>query len=264
MRATQGGQTIRWAICYYSGSGNTKLACEFIAARLGDPVDPIDITVAPDADLAAYGVVGLATFTDFGSIPERFIRYLAGLPDQAAKPAFCLNTYGLMSARTASDLIAAATSAGFTVVASHSLRMPESYPPMIARGLGFANQPSHARMRSFERFVDSLPSSASSLAAVDVPRLSRLMRQRPRTTARDRMGEKRVDAATCTRCGTCKRGCPYDAITLAPYPVFDQERCFGCWRCYNRCPSHSISTKRFTGPYYPRPSEHARKALGTD
>lgn len=263
MHDALGSRAIRWAICYYSGSGNTKLACKFIAARLSIPVDLVDITVVPGADLAAYDAVGLATFTDFGSIPERFIRYLAGLPDQAAKPAFCLNTYGLMSARTASDFIAAASSARFTVVASHSLRMPESYPPMIARGLGFGNQPSHARMRSFERFVDSLPSSVSSLAAVEVPRLSRLMPQRPRTTARDRMGEKRVDAATCTRCGTCERGCPYNAIALTPYPVFDQERCFGCWRCYNRCPSHAISTKRFDGPYYPRPSEHAREALGT-
>lgn len=216
------------------------------------------------ADLAAYDAVGLATFTDFGGIPERFVRYLTGLPDQAGKPAFCLNTYGLVSAHTASDLVAAANSAGFTVVASHSLRMPESYPPMIARGLGFANQPSHARVRSFERFVDSLVSSASSLAAVEVPPLSRLLPRRPRTTARDEMGEKRVDTATCTRCGICERGCPYDAITLAPYPVFDQERCFGCWRCYNRCPAHAISTKRFDGPYYPHPSDHAREALSSD
>lgn len=85
MHDALGSRAIRWAICYYSGSGNTKLACKFIAARLSIPVDLVDITVVPGADLAAYDAVGLATFTDFGSIPERFIRYLAGLPDQGGK-----------------------------------------------------------------------------------------------------------------------------------------------------------------------------------
>jgi NAD-dependent dihydropyrimidine dehydrogenase PreA subunit len=253
---------IRWAVCYYSGLGNTKLACEFIAARLGHPVDLIDITTSSGLDLACYDAVGLATFTDFGGIPELFVRYLRSLPAQADKPAFCLNTYGFASGRSAADLAAAASRAGFSIFASHSLRMPESYPPMISLGLGFPSQPDDSRARVFERFVDVLPSSVSRHLVVKVPLLSRLTPPRPRTTARDDMGEKRVDADSCTRCGTCERGCPYHAITLSPLPVFDQSACYGCWRCYNRCPSHAISTRRFTGPYYPQPPEHARMVLG--
>jgi ferredoxin len=244
--------------------GNTKLACEFIAARLGDPVDLFDVTAAAEQDLTPYDIVGLATFTDFGGIPRLFERYLAGLPDQGGKPAFCLNTYGFASGRTASDLAAAAAGAGFAVVGSHSLRMPESYPPMIALGLGFAGQPSARRVRGFRRFVDGLPSAVSAHASARLPLLARLSPSRTRTTARDDMGLKHVDEAVCTQCGTCERGCPYGAITLAPHPQFDQARCFGCWRCYNRCPAHAISTNRFHGPYYPHPSEHAREALSPE
>jgi formate hydrogenlyase subunit 6/NADH:ubiquinone oxidoreductase subunit I len=58
------------------------------------------------------------------------------------------------------------------------------------------------------------------------------------------MGTKKVDETRCTRCGMCQKYCGSNAITLNPYPVFN-DACIGCWGCYNICPEEAIFT--FTG-----------------
>ena len=263
---------MRGVICYYSGSGNTKLACGYLAAGVLVPFDLVDVTQGRAVDLAPYDVVGLAASADFGGIPKRFETFLAELPAQDGTPAFVLNTFGARSGATLSSLARQATARGFRVIAAHSLRMPESYPPMLALHLGFAGQPDSAGMRRFDAFIGELGKALEKLdagAAVEPWRSPRRLfagpsRPRDRTTAREDMGEKSVDADLCTECGVCATRCPYGAITLAPKPVFDQSACYGCWRCYNQCPQHAIYTGRFRGgPYYPGPSERTRTTLRT-
>lgn len=264
------GVTVRGVICYYSGSGNTKLACEYLAARVGLRFDLVDVIADRDVDLASYGVVGLAASTDFGGLPQRFETFLAELSPEPGTPAFALNTFGFMSGRTLRDLTEQTRARGFDVIGGHSLRMPESYPPMLAIRMGFAGQPNPRRMRKFDSFIDELGALLGRANRGEIikpwrarhPLLSNLSRPRPRTTARDDMGEKFVDADLCTECGDCEKGCPYVAVTLAPKPVFDMSKCYGCWRCYNQCPQHAIYTKRFRGgPYYPRPSARTGETL---
>lgn len=255
---------MRIAICYYSGSGNTKLACERIAARLDAEVDLVDI-VRKTPDLAAYDAVGFACSTDFWTMPQVFVDFMADLPEQPGKPAFVFNTYGLRSGPTLLDLAEAASARSFVVVGGHSMRMAESYPPMMAIGLGFAGRPSAGDVRKLDAFVERLRRALAVppvAAKIDPGWFNRLGKTPARTTARNDMGEKRVDAEKCTECGTCAKACPYGAIALEPKPVFDQGRCYGCWRCYNRCPERAISTKRLRGkPRYAGLSAEARQLL---
>lgn len=255
---------MRVAICYYSGSGNTELACERIAARLDAEVDLVDV-VRETRDLSAYDAVGFACSTDFWSMPQLFAEYLAALPNHSGKPAFVFNTCGLRSGLTLVHLAEAVSARGFVVVGAHTMRMAESYPPMMALGLGFKDRPNAADVRKLDAFADRL---AAALAVPPVPVRIRtrwydgLGVTPARTTARTDMGEKRVDAERCTECGTCARSCPYAAIVLDPKPVFDESRCYGCWRCYNRCPERAISTRRFHGrPFYAGPSAQAKESL---
>ncbi|MGA2974118.1 MAG: DUF362 domain-containing protein [Spirochaetia bacterium] len=44
----------------------------------------------------------------------------------------------------------------------------------------------------------------------------------------------------CTRCGTCAKGCPRGAITLDPFPIWNYERCIGCYCCYELCEHDAI------------------------
>ena len=77
------------------------------------------------------------------------------------------------------------------------------------------------------------------------------------------MGKKHVEAELCTQCGLCARECPYHAISLSPLPVFDEDKCYGCWRCYNRCPKGAIRAKGYEGEHrYPKPNQQLRDKLG--
>ena len=84
-----------------------------------------------------------------------------------------------------------------------------------------------------------------------------------RTKARKDMGEKFVDESLCTECDTCRKLCPYGAIELEPKPVFDMAKCYGCWSCYNHCPTKAVYTKKFRGEgHYPGPLAQLKEKLG--
>lgn len=59
-------------------------------------------------------------------------------------------------------------------------------------------------------------------------------------------GPVKLNTSTCTKCGACVAGCPYSAITISPdkndgFPLWDIEKCWGCCKCYNICPTESIN-----------------------
>ena len=263
---------MRGAICYYSGTGNTALACRYVARRSPVEFDLIDVTMGGDIDPGAYDVVGFAAPTDFWGIPRTFEAFIEGLPRQEHKPAFLLNTFGAISGKTLRALEQAVSARGFAAVAGHSLRMPEAYPPMIARRLDAASSPSPRRLAGFDSFISRL---AGLLASVEeggriearelrLGALNSILPTYPRTKARDDMGAKTVDPSACKECGTCERGCPYGAIRLGPKPIFDMAKCYGCWRCYNRCPQGAIHTRAFPGrPVYRGPGEVLKGKLET-
>jgi len=261
---------IKGRICYYSGSGNTRLACQYIAGKVTNAsLDLLNAVRYSDPQLDEYDIVGFATFTDFGGVPylmEQFIKQLEG----QNKYAFVFNTYGFASGKTLKHLDRLATVQGFRVIAGYTLHTPESYPPMVVRGRGAENAPGEEKMEKFEDFISALDQMLSDIQAgkevsgqkVGIGFRNSLMPAFSRTRARKDMGEKFVDESLCTECGTCRKLCPYDAIELNPKPVFDMGKCYGCWSCYNHCPEKAIYTMKFRGVgHYPRPNEMLKGKL---
>lgn len=250
-------------ICYYSGTGNTKLASRYIANHAEVfAFDLVDVTKVMHIDWAQYAIVGFATFTDFWNPPHLFERFIAEIPPQTDKPAFVFNTYGLISGRTLLALEKQVSRRGFLVLGGHSLHTPENYPPMIVSGNANADAPSDQELQAFRDFVAQVENWCAQIAAAErVSRgpvraglLNSLFPRVPRSIARRSMGEKHIDAELCTTCGLCARMCPYDAITMAPQPVFDKQKCYSCWRCFNLCPQKAIYTRNYRDVgHYPAP-----------
>ncbi len=262
---------MKGAICYYSGSGNTALACRYVAAGMESiELDLIDITAAEAIDTDAYDVIGFAAFTDFFGPSQVFLDFVDRLPHQDGKLAFVLSTHGFISGKMLRAMESAVTAKGFRVVAGHALHTPESYPPMIVRGRANEQAPSAKEQSAFDTFISELRrrllDSQAELSGVGrrvrIGFINSLMPGRPRTAARKDMGDKFVDEALCTECGICEKGCPYGAIRLDPRPVFDMNRCYGCWSCYNHCPEQAIYTKKCKGVgHYPRPIDLLKEKL---
>ena len=66
------------------------------------------------------------------------------------------------------------------------------------------------------------------------PVLRRLARHA--LTSRPRL----VNPAVCTRCGDCAQICGANAITMAPTPVYDNDKCVRCYACTEICPTTAI------------------------
>ncbi len=259
-------------ICYYSGSGNTKLACRYIQDKLHD-TELILHNIVKDGipDLDQYGLVAFATFTDFLGPPFLMQQFIEKLPEQDHKPSFVLNTYGYISGKTLSALSKWATARGFNVFMGHSLHTPENYPPMILKGKAFIDDPDKKELEEFESFIKRLRTQVRLRVwegkppvreKIKVGAIGMVIPMFSRTKARKDMGKKFVKQDLCTECGVCRDGCPHGAIILDPKPVFDQKRCYGCWHCFHHCPEKAIYTYAVGEKgHYPRPNKKLRRKL---
>ena len=83
---------MKTAIIYYSRHhGNTKKLLDAIASK--HPVDLIDVTDAPGADLSGFDRIGIASGIYYGAFAKQVIRFAQDcLPD--GKPVFFIQTCG--------------------------------------------------------------------------------------------------------------------------------------------------------------------------
>jgi ferredoxin len=260
------------AICYYSATGNTLLACRYIGKRLSaEGIDFIDVAKKGVFTSAGYDAVGLAVPTRYFGMPQVFMEFLESLPPQGGKPAFVLNTYGMMPGRTLRILAGRAGAAGFFVFAGHSLHMPESYPPFIIKGFGFPDAPDAAEMAGLDGFAADVGEKLRAVSAgrpiqklrTSIGLLNRIMPGATPAKARKEMGVLGVDESLCRGCGLCGDSCASGAVRFSSKPEFIAERCTACWVCYNRCPQKAIFTSRIKGTgHYPGPGAALAEKLG--
>lgn len=258
-------------ICYYSGSGNTKLAVKYIKRKMSSVDFTLyDIVKNDIPDVSVYDIVGFATFTDFLGVPQYFYTFFDKMSPQHNKYAFVFNTFGNISGKTLKALSELARSKNFTILSGHSLHTPESYPPMRVKNKAFDDSPNQKELKRFDDFILRLESMVETIKSGKIPKnerikislLSTILPAFQRTKAKKDFGEQNVEKSLCKKCGTCKKVCPYGAIELKPNPVFDHKKCWGCWACYNHCPEKAIYTKKFHGEgQYPKPIKELVKKL---
>jgi ferredoxin/flavodoxin len=258
-------------ICYFSTTGNTLLACSYIAQEIrSTDFELLDIAKGSMPDFNSYQVVGFATFTASLGPPVLVQDFIKSLPQQDQKPAFIFNTYANFSGLTLKVMGDLLTEKGFKIIASHSMHTPENYPPYIVNGITRANAPGHRELKRFKSFIDRCRRLLADLsdgkaipkAKIRIGWFNRILPVLRRKSSQNKMGMKFVDPELCTECGICRESCPYRAIRLEPKPVFDNEKCRGCWSCYNHCPVKAIYTEKLKGiGHYPKPNELFRNKL---
>lgn len=264
---------LRVAILYYSATGTTKLVCEAIKARLSETsVDLIDMKKTEPGDVSGYDMIGFAFFADLMRPSPKFIDYVSQIEGTQGKPAFLINTYGSTGGRSPHIAYQILHDKGITVFASHSLHTPESYPPLIHAGFGFANHPTNRDLKRFWTFADCLKDAVrraqhGETLSSKKPRLDLVATLAPKSLDGlfpKQFGPKPVSIndAGCVRCGLCVTLCPGKAITLSGVPRVDPSSCQQCWACYNHCPKKAVRIGKMAGEaQYKGPSEELKAKL---
>lgn len=258
-------------ICYYSNTGNTLLACQYINKKV-DTIDFefYDIRESKIIDFSKYDILGFATYADIGSIPVLMKNFLKSLP-MTTKPAFVFNTFGYINGKTTWFLSSYAKKRGYKIIAYHALHTPENFPAQIKRGNGCENAPDENELENFNGFINNLNTIGDKIInneivpEVDI-KINTLFNLFPDFTlkrvSRFTIGKKFVDDKICIECSICEKNCPYKAIKLQPKPVFNEDKCHGCWACYNLCPKKAIYNKKFRSQFhYPKPNKAMQSKL---
>lgn len=252
-------------LCYHSQSGNTALVCHYLSQKLASiSWDLFDIASGSPPDLRPYTVVGFAAWTYYLGLPPIFEQFLLNLPAQTGKPVFLLNTFGVMPGQVLAKMDKALTDKGFLVLAGYSFHTPESYPPYILKGWASLEAPTPKELAEFDAFCSRLENCLEQIQTGTTPPavkikldlFSRLIRPYSREKVRREMGVLSVDPALCDQCGNCQQVCLYGSIDSSLPPVFNAEKCRGCWACFNHCPQKAIFTGKVRGQgHYPQPAE---------
>lgn len=262
-------------ILYFSLTGNTKLACNYIKAK----VTNIDFELHNMRDgyinLSNYDIIGFATYSESFSIAEYVKNYILGM-EYLDKPAFVFSTYGKNNGATCEILGEFIRKKGFKIVANHALNTPENMPPVIKLDHGHINNPSEKQLSEFSSFIVELQQLAESFAKKESLNEIKIKFKKGDKIIANVMnkimfpsviktlmgGNKKIDPTACTQCKKCISICPYGIISMKGYPEFDEKRCHGCFACYNLCPSKAIFTNGYNKVgMYPEPNNVLKEKL---
>ena len=179
----------------------------------------------------------------------------------------------------------------FNVLCGHSLHTPESYPPMRVRNRTYDTSPNPKELEKFDNFILRLDNILKTVQSGEIPKrdkikigfLGTVLPAYSRTKSKRDFGEQNIDKENCLyfkylkwveegehgkkppQCRICEKLCPYEAVQLDSNPVFDHNKCNGCWSCYNHCPEGAIYTVKFKGEgQYPKPSKELESKLALE
>ncbi len=249
-------------ILYFSGTGNTELAVQRIVNKVSSiKFEYYDMRVSDPASIDSYDVVGFATFTQLFSAPEYVKSFMEKVKLSKGKYAFLLNTYGLMSGNTLSDMAKIIKKRGYNIIGGHSFHTPESSPTMIKFQIKSENAPSSNELMRFDDFISELDVGLENYRRkpeikYNDEKVYKFIERVVSKTSFIDIGVKTVCPRTCTKCGTCASLCPYEAINFnGDIPEFLESRCRSCFICYNRCPKDAITSAKHQSIRYTRPHE---------
>lgn len=259
-----GASNMRLLVLYYSGTGNTRFACDvarIVLERAGHNVTLMPYKEGGGIALADFDAYCFAAPVYEWAPARNAERFAESMPRLDGKCAFILTSSAGAIGQATALFARALDKKGLAVLGDYNLICPDSWGG--TRRWSYKHDmdsPTVESVRELADFVDRMLSAIVDRLAgkdVEVPRYhvvpsglfwaSRLSRLAVNPNMK--MGRKKVDELSCTQCGVCEENCPVDAIKLAPYPAFGQE-CIACWRCINTCPEDSITTRIDCGRHY--------------
>ena len=244
-------------IFFHSATGNTCWIAEKLADGLkghAAEVDTCTIAQRPAViDFSGYNLIGFGC-PIMGFRPSfAMTRFIDSLPIQQNILSFIFTTSTGILANGPWMLASKLQRRGFMVVAHKNFFCEESWPILRAVGLiSNRGKPNEESLADVNRYSRQLLSVIQGLkgdrnfqpSQIPFSRLNPFYYLALQVTPKKlsgMMGKKTVVEQKCNQCGYCMTHCAVEAIRLNPYPEFN-EKCTGCWGCFNICPEGAIRT----------------------
>jgi ferredoxin/flavodoxin len=234
-------------IVYFSGTGCTKLASEYLGAALtrqGASIRMEELHAGTSQDVKEPADLLVLMYPVYAlSAPGPVYAFIRSLADAANTPAAVISVSGggevTPNKACRVRVIRRLSEKGFYVFYENMLVMPSNVftptPPEVALGL-----------------IRVLPGKADRIARALLR--GEVRRTRPGLLNRllaflgefEKFGAKRLGhhirvSPACTGCGSCASDCPSGNITLRDgKPVFG-KKCVTCLKCYYSCPQKALS-----------------------
>jgi ferredoxin/flavodoxin len=248
---------IKLFIVYSSPAGSTRRVAETIRdgfRRQQMDSESVDLGAEKDASriikqIQAAGrraclFIGSPVYGDVAVPPV--IQFIEALPNIAGAMAVPFATWGQACSGVALwQMGRLLLEKGFKILAAakvmavHSLMWQTADPA----GQGHPDQADLAEIDDLVAVLGSRFKSAdiSSLAleTLDYQPHERADQMKKKIAQSRQITPKKVRTEACTQCGVCEAECPAGAISIDPYPQFDQS-CFDCFNCIRLCPEDAI------------------------
>jgi ferredoxin len=260
--------TMKIAIYYYSGTGNTKSGVEHMKKcfeKHNDTCELISICDNPSFEPERYDLLGFASPVYHGFPAKVMIDFIGKISCRTKElPAFtilcpCFNLFEL----------------GYWGAKEHFYEMLAEKNIRVLSESGFFGEASHPVIRTFflGPFIKCIgapclskgrPDSRDTAAISDLSETikkkfnnykSGIVPKLPHSKIKKWISTnvvfpfveycnkhfliKSVDTKKCTGCGACSKVCPVNAITLNDYPVF-LTLCIHCQNCIIICPNDAF------------------------
>jgi flavodoxin/Pyruvate/2-oxoacid:ferredoxin oxidoreductase delta subunit len=252
----KGVYAMKGLIFYFSGTGTTKLAVEYIAANMKNiDFDFYDMKDTNVPDLRQYDLLGFASYAQAFNPPQYVEKFIKNLNKAEKKYAFVFNTFGFINGNTLNNLGKWVKNIGCRIIAGFALHTPESSPIMIRYKIASEDSPNEKEMKEFNNFIKKLDLKAKGVNEGEVVkeivikenRLFALMGELLNASSLAAIGEKYVEQNKCIKCKLCQQKCAYNAVYFQnEYPKFDEIKCKSCFICYNQCPTQAINSNKYT------------------
>lgn len=214
-------------VCF-SPTGGTRNAGRLVAARLGVPVEEVDVTAnCPERSCASDELTIFAFPVYGGRIPAPMAENVKNIHGNGT-PALMLAVFGNRAVDDAyAEMSDIAEKQGFISVAGAEFIAPHS----VDKSYG-AGRPDYRDIEIMDEFARKLK---EKLEAMEVPQHLELPGNRPYRDYNGIPVKPKYKAKKCLHCNACFSHCPTGAIDISRPDEIDSEKCISCMGCVSVC-----------------------------
>ncbi|MFX0072527.1 MAG: EFR1 family ferrodoxin [Candidatus Hermodarchaeota archaeon] len=242
-------------IIYFSQTGNTEKIAKVIQKSILNNDNNCEIEKIKDVDISIihnFDLIGFGTPTFFYREPQNVKKFINTL-DKNKKEKYCFlfSTHGSLIGNTFYYMNKELNKKGFRVIATYDTYANSSiqfYPqPMHTAG-----HPDEIELKSAEDFGNNVCNTLNKFLNGEQNLIPKFTLREDTWWAKEsknittellrKVSPKFViNKDKCTKCLSCQRGCPVDAIDIEKDPPEIQKGgCIFCWYCEKLCPEGAI------------------------